>query len=520
MTDILPEPIKFLIVDDLEENLLALEALLRRDDLVILKATKGTQALEILLEHDIALAMLDVHMPSMDGLELAELMRGMERTKRVPIIFLTAASAEAPRRFRGYEAGAVDFLQKPIEPDILRSKANVFFELHRRQKILELQRNHLEAADRRKNEFIATLAHELRNPLAPIRHGLEILNHTPDTPKAADIHAIMERQLGHLVRLIDDLLDVSRIGKGKINLLRENTAIMTAVDSAMESCAALIEEKSLEVVINKPEAPVVVNADPTRLAQIISNLLNNAAKYTQAGGRIAITLTRDDHEASISISDNGIGVDPAMSSYIFDMFTQIDQRTDMSSGGLGIGLSLVKRLVEMHEGGLSLQSGGLGKGSCFTVTLPLAQADGATITPQPSHVPEQPKRSAVPLNILVVDDNIPSAQTIGWMLELIGHKPVIAHDADSAIGLVTQSRPDVVILDIGLPDMNGYDLCRTLRKDHSMDRTVFIAQTGWGQEKDRIAAFEAGFDHHLVKPVSLSQFTEILTGITPRGKAA
>lgn len=514
MTDVLPEPVKFLIVDDLEENILALEALLRRDDLMIMKATKGTQALEILLEHDIALAMLDVHMPNMDGLELAELMRGMERTKRVPIIFLTAASAEAPRRFRGYEAGAVDFLQKPVEPDILRSKANVFFELHRRQKLLELQRDRLEQADRRKDEFIAILAHELRNPLAPIKNGLEILTRTPDTPRASEIHTIMERQMGHLVRLIDDLLEASRMGQGKINIVREDTDLNDAVDAAMESCAGLIGEKSINVSLDRPDSPVFVHADRTRLSQIVTNLLNNAAKYTQAGGSIHIGTALERGEAKVTITDNGIGIDPAMMSHIFDLFTQI--RPNGGSGGLGIGLSLVKRLTELHGGSVSAHSNGPGTGSSFTVRLPATERAAA---PAPQNTVRS--KAAEPLNILVVDDNIPSAQTIGWMLELIGHTAVIAHDAAGAMRIASgTSKPDVIVLDIGLPDMNGYDLCRELRKDPTLGKSVFIAQTGWGQDKDRKTAFEAGFDHHLVKPVSLQQFSEILADIKPRHKTA
>lgn len=515
MTDILPEPVKFLIVDDLEENILALEALLRRDDLMIMKATKGTQALEILLEHDIALAMLDVHMPNMDGLELAELMRGMERTKRVPIIFLTAASAEAPRRFRGYEAGAVDFLQKPVEPDILRSKANVFFELHRRQKLLELQRDRLEQADRRKDEFIAILAHELRNPLAPIKNGLEILTRTPDTPKASEIHTIMERQMGHLVRLIDDLLDASRMGQGKINIVREDTDLNSAIDAAMESCAGLVSEKSINVSLDRPDAAVLVHADRTRLSQIITNLLNNAAKYTQAGGSIHIRVAVERGDAVVTITDNGIGIDPAMMPHIFDLFTQIKQNSGNGNSGLGIGLSLVKRLVELHGGSVSGSSNGPGTGSSFTVRLPVTEGI-ASPTPQSA----ARKKAIEPLNILVVDDNIPSAQTIGWMLELIGHTPVIAHDAAGAMRIASgASKPDVIVLDIGLPDMNGYDLCRELRKDAALEKSVFIAQTGWGQDKDRKTAFEAGFDHHLVKPVSLQQFSDILMDIKPRHKA-
>jgi signal transduction histidine kinase len=312
MTATTLEPVYFLLVDDLEENLLSLDALLRREDLVLLKARTGAQALELLLKHDVALALLDVQMPEMNGFELAELMRGMERTKRVPIIFLTAGSSDTARRFRGYEAGAVDFLQKPIEPDVLRSKANVFFELRRQQRLLELQRDRLEEADRRKDEFIATLAHELRNPLAPIRNGLQILNRAPNVPEAGNIRAMMDRQLTHLVRLIDDLLDVSRVSQGKIDLRKEPVTAQTAVQTAIETCTPLIEERKHTLNVKQPDEALWVDADPTRFAQVISNLLNNAAKYTPDGGRIELSITQDVRYVVIAVTDTGLGIDPEM----------------------------------------------------------------------------------------------------------------------------------------------------------------------------------------------------------------
>lgn len=516
MTMNLPEPVYFLLVDDLEENLLSLEALLRRPGLVMLKAKNGSQALEILLERDIALALLDVQMPDMDGFELAELMRGMERTKRVPIMFLTAGTADTSRRFRGYEAGAVDFLQKPLEPDVLRSKANVFFEMRRQQRIIEAHRDQLEEADRRKDEFIATLAHELRNPLAPIRNGLQILNLAPNAPEAASVREMMERQLNHLVRLIDDLLDVSRISQGKIDLRRETVTAQSAVRGAIEACTPLIEANRHILNVDMPQEDIWVSADPTRFSQIISNLLNNAAKYTPDGGKIGLKVRQKDDLVNIAITDNGLGISAEMLPRIFDLFTQVSHHHELSKGGLGIGLSLVKRLVEMHGGIIAVESEGLEKGSSFTVSLPVS---AAAVDKMPAGTTVE-KQDRPPLQILVVDDNIPSAQTIGWMLELIGHEPTLAHDGLAAIKIAQEQYPDVVLLDIGLPGMNGYDVCRTLRQDPHFGETVFIAQTGWGQDKDKREAFEAGFDHHLVKPVNMQQFSELLSGIKPRKRAA
>jgi signal transduction histidine kinase len=285
-------PVSFLLVDDLEENLLSLEALLRRDGLVLLKARSGDEALELLLKHDVALALVDVQMPGLSGFDLAELMRGNDRTRHVPIIFVTAGNADSQRRFRGYEAGAVDFIHKPIEPDIIRSKADVFFELHRQRQQIAAQRDELKArsaaleeADRRKDEFLATLAHELRNPLAPLRHGIDVLRRKPDGDSAEDIRAMMDRQLTQMVRLIDDLLDVSRISQGKIELRRERLQAAEIVRLALEASRPLIESHGHRLTVDVPDAAIWLDADLTRMAQVLGNLLNNAAKYTPEGGR-------------------------------------------------------------------------------------------------------------------------------------------------------------------------------------------------------------------------------------------
>ena len=289
------EPINFLLVDDLEENLLALEALLQRDGLACLKARSGEEALELLLVHDFALALLDVQMPGMDGFQLAEFMRGAERVRHVPIIFITAGAADTQRRFRGYEAGAVDFIQKPIETDILRHKANVFFDLNQQRRQIVAQRDALEAyahtlriADRNKNQFLAVLGHELRNPVMALTAGLNILARRDDPDKALTIRAQMERQVQHLSRLIEDLLDISRIDQGKISLKKETIALQTVVEFAVEASRPQVEGKQHTLTLDIPAEPTWLDADPTRLTQVISNLIDNAAKYTPAGGQIRL----------------------------------------------------------------------------------------------------------------------------------------------------------------------------------------------------------------------------------------
>lgn len=506
-------PVRFLLVDDLEENLLSLEALLRRDGLELLKARSGDEALELLLTHDVALALVDVQMPGLSGFDLAELMRGNERTRRVPIIFVTAGSADTQRRFQGYEAGAVDFINKPIEADILRSKAEVFFELYRQRQQLAEQRDALkthsdalEEADRRKDEFLATLAHELRNPLAPLRHGLDVLRRNPDSASAGEIRAMMDRQLIHLVRLIDDLLDVSRVSQGKIELRREHIAAGDVVRAALEASQPMIEAGGHGLTLDVPHAPIWLDGDLTRLAQVIGNLLNNAAKYTPGGGRIALALRAEDGQAVFTVSDNGLGIAAEMQPRIFEMFTQVDDHGAHARGGLGIGLALVRQLVELHGGKVDVHSEGAGRGSVFSVRVPLSLSQqGAQ-----DQAPAAPASAHHPLKVLVVDDTIEVAQTIGWMLEEMGHDYDLVHDGRLALAAAHEFDPDVVLLDIGLPVMDGYAVCRAFRADPAFTRLPIFAQTGWGQTRDKELAAQAGFDDHLVKPVTYDALEALL----------
>lgn len=373
------QPIHLLLVDDLEENLLALEALLKREDIVCLKARSGDEALELLLVHDVALALVDVQMPGMDGFQLAEFMRGNVNARHVPIIFVTAGSADLQRRFRGYEAGAVDFIQKPIETDILRSKANVFIDLYRQRMEILVQRDELEAyanalraADRRKNDFIAMLGHELRNPIMALRAGLQLLERQSDKNRKADIQARMEVQAHHLSRLIEDLLDVARIDQGKISLQRERVSLQSVIESAVDTSRPKIEAGAHDLTVALPSQPLWLEGDFTRLSQVVSNLLTNAAKYTPSEGQIRVSADVVQDEVRIDIADNGVGVPHDMQGRIFDLFTQSKGPDDRSREGLGIGLALVKQLVEMHDGAVELASDGPGRGSCFTLRFPLA----------------------------------------------------------------------------------------------------------------------------------------------------
>ncbi len=372
------QPVQFLLVDDLPENLVALEALLKRDGLHCHCARSGEEALELLLVNDYALALLDVQMPGMDGFELAELMRGSERSRHVPIIFVTAGTGDTTRRFRGYEAGAVDFIQKPIEADILRSKANVFFELYNQRRQIATQRDslaalgiELQAADAQKNRFLAVLAHELRNPIMALVAGLRLLERRQGTGEVAEIRSAMNRSLGHMTRLVEDLLDISRIEQGKISLRHEDLVLQDVVTFAIETVQPTIDAAGHALHLQLPDQPITLRGDHARVTQIVGNLISNAARYTPNGGSIDVGLRTEDRWAKIEVADNGIGIAAEQQGRIFDIFAQVAPDGRMNQDGLGIGLALVKQLVELHGGRILLKRSAPGEGSSFEVWLPL-----------------------------------------------------------------------------------------------------------------------------------------------------
>ena len=366
----------------------------------------------------------------------------------------------------------------------------------------------LSEADHRKSEFLATLAHELRNPLAPIRTGLDLLRMAPrDAEATARVHAMMDRQLGHLIHLVDDLLDIARITRGKIELKKEATDLHTIVQAAVESSAALVKSHGHRLDVDLPPEPLPLAADVTRLVQVLANLLNNAAKYTPDGGRIALSAWREDGHAVVSVADSGIGIPPEAIGSVFEMFTQVRGSLDRAQGGLGIGLSLVRRLVELHGGRVSAFSGGRGQGSTFTVRLPLhpgsphARPDGGGTGGE---------RAAAPLRVLVVDDNLDAGDSLVALLQALGHTATVARDGPSGLRMALEGQPDLVLLDIGLPGMSGYDVARAIRQNQGIRQMVLIALTGWGAHSDQQQSHDAGFDQHLTKPVSLEALEQAL----------
>lgn len=365
----------------------------------------------------------------------------------------------------------------------------------------------LAQANRRKTEFLATLAHELRNPLAPLSNGLHLMRMASAKPDLLEkTRQMMERQIQHMVHLVDDLLDVARISTGKVELRRQRMDLKDVVATAVETSASLVDAGGHKLTVEVPPVPLPMDADPTRLAQVVSNLLNNAAKYTPEGGRIALKVRVDGPEAVLSVSDTGVGIAPDALGKVFEMFAQVPS-AGKPQGGLGIGLSLVQSLVALHGGSVTAASPGPGQGSTFTVRLPLVSPESEVTSPM-----AQTESSSHPdqLQVLVVDDNTDAAESLGVLLDIEGHAAHIAHTGAEALQVAQSQSLDVVFLDIGLPDMTGYDVAKRLRMLPNMQKTLLVALTGWGTQDDRQRTRDAGFDRHLTKPAELPAVEELL----------
>ncbi|MBQ5941142.1 ATP-binding protein [Massilia sp. AB1] len=373
----------------------------------------------------------------------------------------------------------------------------------------------LSALDRRKDEFLATLSHELRNPLAPMRSALDVLKLKFGASADERLLRAFDRQLRHLTRLVDDLMEISRITQGRMQLRREAVELSALVHAVAHDVAPVMDAARHTLRLRVAQPPVVVDGDATRLAQVIINLLTNAAKYTPEGGLVDLELDCDPGHATIRVRDNGIGLPADALASVFDMFSQLEPALERAKGGLGIGLAMVRGIVALHGGSVRADSEGPGRGSTFSITLPLAAgaACHAGMDPGEEVAPARPAAAAV--RILIVDDNVDAADTLGMALELFGCETRIVHTAAAALELAPVFAPQVALLDIGLPDMTGYELARRLRALSGLQRVTLIAATGWGQQKDRELAFDAGFDHHLTKPIDLERLQLLLAAERP-----
>ena len=567
--------VNILLVDDQPARLLTYQSILSGLGQNLVLAHSGTEALDKLLRDEFAVVLLDVSMPKMDGFEAAELIHAHPRFEKTPIIFVTGIHVSELDRLRGYKAGAVDYVAIPVVPEILRSKVAVLVELYcKRRELRELNRTlasankrlseanltlqaeknreleslnatlqranaeleranrslqsevaerarveqALHEADRNKDEFLAMLAHELRNPLAPIQNALQLMRMKLSEPQSLWARQVIQRQLAALTRLVDDLLDVSRITRGKITLTREPVELDTLITRAVETIQPLIQERDHELTLQVPSESLRVNGDPTRLTQALGNVLGNAAKYTDRDGRIELLCARRGADIEIRVRDNGIGISAELLPRIFDLFTQLDHRSDYSSSGLGIGLALVRRLVEMHGGSITGQSAGAGGGSEFVLRLPLL-ADAGTRTEDEAEQLRSRDEPTVSRRILVADDNADALETLATVLRLRGHEVYSAPNGALALETAVRHMPEVALLDIGMPLLDGYEVARRIRAQEWGKAVTLVALTGWGQESDRRRSQEAGFDTHLVKPLDLEKLTALLARLPAQASA-
>jgi signal transduction histidine kinase len=580
------DKVNILLVDDQPARLMTYEAILGELGENLVSARSGREALQLIMEREFAAILLDVSMPGMDGFETAALIHQHPRFERTPIIFVTAVHVTDLDRLQGYKLGAVDYVYVPVVPGILRGKVQVLVELYRKRRELqqvnaalakvngelelansklqeektrELERLNeslalanaelatintvlqdeverreeaqaaLQEADRRKDEFLAMLSHELRNPLAAIDGAVRLVKHKqlfdPELIWARDV---LGRQLDHLRRLIDDLLDIGRISRGKITLQKERIDLVTVIARAVETARPAIETRNHELKVQLPERPIQLNGDLVRLTQVVSNLLTNAAKYSNERSQIELTVARTAGKdgapewVELRVKDTGIGIAPEQLAHVFGLFRQLENPLSRKEGGLGVGLALARALVEMHEGEIEAHSDGLGRGSEFVVRLrevreTAVQAGTPAIAVNPAHDTR--------LRLMLVDDNADSARSLAMLLELSGHQVEVAESGAVALERLDRYQPDCILLDIGMPGMNGYEVARRLRRMPRLHGTYLVALTGYGREHDRQLAQLAGFDQYLIKPVDYERLLELLdrfaaTRSTPRPAAA
>ena len=548
--DSVSDKVNILLVDDQPARLLSYESILSDLGQNLVGVRSGREALERLMVEEFAVVLLDVNMPDMDGFEIARLIHEHPRFERIPIIFVTGVHVGELDRLRGYELGAVDYVSIPIVPVILRSKVQVLVELYcQRRELQRLNRSLTEAnqnlaqahsalqaektreleelnatlreANRHKDEFLAMLGHELRNPLASINNAVQLMRN-PQLPASqfSWVRDMIERQVRYLIRLIDDLLDVARITSGKINLVRETVPLATVVSGAVETVQPLLTKQGHELKVEVAREPLHIYGDSTRLIQIVGNILGNAVKYTKAGGQIQLQAGLAGERVEIRVRDNGIGIDPALVPKIFDLFAQGDRTERSEDAGLGIGLALVKRLVDLHGGEVEARSEGRDCGSEFIVRFPHSEQQSVA----PSLASDASATHALSgfskRRVLIADDNRDALESLARLLQLSGHEVHAAADGLQALEVAAQVRPDLMLLDIGMPGLNGYELARRIRALDWGRSAVLVALTGWGQDNDRRQSREAGFDSHWVKPLDSRKLSALLESLPPAGISA
>jgi signal transduction histidine kinase/ActR/RegA family two-component response regulator len=431
----------------------------------------------------------------------------------LPILIITQNGTDSARAAQAVDAlGNVALVERPIRVAALISMVRTALRARARQYETRAYLAALEEADRRKDEFLAVLAHELRNPLAPIRNSVEILRLTSNGA-VAKLSEIMHRQVNHMVRLVDDLLEISRITRGKVDLRKEPTTLAAIIEAAIETSRPLIESGKHDLQVRLPTTDITLEADGMRLAQVFANLLNNSAKYTEPGGTIVIDACREHDNVVVKVSDSGMGISKELLPHVFNMFSQAESAQRHSQGGLGIGLTLVRNLVEMHAGTVDASSEGAGKGSEFTVRLPLA---ASSEPPSPPRQVLELRGLTAPIRVLVVDDNREAADSLGMLLRVLGAEIEIAHGGREALRACETYRPVMAFLDLGMPEMDGYEVARRIRATPFGQSVTLVALSGWGRQTDRRRAMDAGFDHHLIKPADMAALRAVLATVSDR----
>jgi signal transduction histidine kinase len=538
------QTVEVLVVDDNPANLIAIEAALGELNARVVRAQSGGEALRLLLDRDFALILLDVKMPTLDGFETARLIRARKRSCVTPIVFITAYSSDDADVLAAYELGAVDFLFKPIRPELLCAKVAVFVDLQARsaeaeqqavqireherrehERSLQAEREHWKAEalrqqmeelsriDRHKDRFLAVLGHELRNPLSSIVAGLEILREKLE-PEEVHVDAtmlrtrdILDRQVKLLARLVDDLLDIARISSGQIQLRREDILLSDLIEQAVNTSQPSIQERNQLLSVLVPEEPITLSGDTIRLVQVVANLLSNASRYTPMRGLIAVNCASRNDGIEIQVSDNGRGIAKDFVPHVFEAFSQESQQ---SGAGLGVGLSVVRQLVALHKGTVAVHSQGPGMGSEFVVWLPITATERPPPEPAQESLPVGTWPSTRALSIVLIDDSEDVRELMTELLRGWGHHVKVAPDGESGSELALREKPDVTFVDIGLPKLDGYGVA-TLLKSRPDFSSRLVAMTGFGQESDKRRALDAGFDVHLVKPASIEALRAALT---------
>jgi two-component system, sensor histidine kinase len=501
-------------VDDDAANLYAKSRILKRAGYEVFEAETGGDALKLVKEAQPQLILLDVKLPDISGMDVCRRVKEDPASAHIMVLQISASYVTTPDRVLGLQCGADTYLTEPVESTELLATVQALLRLYKREEENRQLLAQLREADRQKDDFLATLAHELRNPLHAIRGAAELLRLNQSLDHQTQLgRDLIDHQVNHLSRLIDDLLDVARITHDKIELRKEKLALTEVIKSAVDSSRAFLESHGHRVAVGLPPEAVELDGDLVRLTQVLVNLLNNAAKYTASGEKIVLTASVEGDQAIISVKDTGIGIEADKLPHVFEKFYQVDPSRQRSESGLGLGLSLTRRLVELHGGNLRARSEGLGKGSEFIVSLPILPVKTSAGNDSASREVEAPQTHR---RILIVDDGVRTRDMYSMLLRKRGHEVETAPDGKTGIEIAERFRPDVVLLDVGMPRLNGFDTCSRIRELPSGKNIVMIAVTGWAQDEVQQRADAAGFDGILVKPAGVQQILDLADSLLER----